>query len=382
MKKIVLVLSIISILFLVGCNINQDINNDVEENAGNQNQESVVNSGENISGQIGTEGSESVEDEHVNPYMQYSPLHTYYTNGRFMEVIIAEDDYAVEELNSHSIAELQILRNLPFAKKGHDFKNSDLAEFFDNEPWYERIEEKEVTMSELSSDEQKALAIIDAQISKHKQKLEGVPKYEYDSSKPIVYPFYSFETEMGRYDFPYINIDSANIKKINNDIYNWAMPIILETYSTCEYAKYEYYLNDDILTVIIEEDDDWGGDSGFYLNIDVNTGDLISNTEFLQKNGIEIEKVTNLKEKLLNSKTTSVYSTMFLKEYYSKVERVYKEDAKEIIEFYRGYEQLNNIEECALVYLDKENKFHVILELPTLAGQYAAACHVDCIVEF
>ena len=48
MKKILLIISIISVLFLVGCNTNNNLNNNVLENDNNQNLEYVENSGENI----------------------------------------------------------------------------------------------------------------------------------------------------------------------------------------------------------------------------------------------------------------------------------------------------------------------------------------------
>ena len=52
MKKLILVLlSIISVLFLVGCDTKKNVNSDMQENNSNQNQESIANSGENTSGE-------------------------------------------------------------------------------------------------------------------------------------------------------------------------------------------------------------------------------------------------------------------------------------------------------------------------------------------
>lgn len=60
MKKILLIVSIISVLFLAGCNINQDINNGLLENNDNQNQENVQNNSENI------QNFESINEENLN----------------------------------------------------------------------------------------------------------------------------------------------------------------------------------------------------------------------------------------------------------------------------------------------------------------------------
>lgn len=163
MKKILLIASIISVLVLSGCNTNKDVNN-------NQNQENIVNSGENLSGEIILDkNNETIKEDHINPYMKYSPLYYYYTNSY--------EEYIKEYTNSTDtnpfdrfyMEELQILRNLSFAKKGHDFQNTDLAEFFENESWYQKIDGKNVTLSELSSDEQKVLSKIDKQINKYKE---------------------------------------------------------------------------------------------------------------------------------------------------------------------------------------------------------------------
>lgn len=371
MKKILLIVSIISVLVLSGCNTNKDINND-----NNQNQENIVNSGENLSGEIILDkNNETIEEEHVNPYMKYSPLDSYYTNS-YEEYIKEEANTAGNSFYDVSPDKLQILRNLSFAKKGHDFQNTDLAEFFNNELWYQKIDGKNVTLSELSSDEQKVLSKIDEQINAYKG-IENASKLQYDPQKEIVYSFYASCTdEYGRkFDFPYININSDNITKLNNDIYDWAMSTILPLDFGTEYesAKYRYYLNDNVLTIIIEAECGYGVEEGFHFNIDINTGEFISNTEILQKNGIDIEKISNVKEKLLNSETTDFYYSP-LKEYYLELNDYYDKEF--------GDNLLNNPEEWTLVYLDNEGKMRVILWLPTLAGPIDGANFLDCIVEF
>lgn len=376
MKKIILTISLISVLFLVGCEKNQEVNNEVMGNTDNQNQENIINSGENVSGEI-------IEEEHINPYMMYS-RGLYYTVQNYEEYIesfVNIDEETSVDLARSPIELLQLLRNLPFAMKGHDFKDADLAEFFNKEDWYKKVEGKQVALSELNSNEQKFLSIVDAQIKKHRETMNSVPKYEYDPNKEIVYSFYSFGSRYGQeegYNFPYINIDSENIKKLNNEIYDWAMPIILGTYFECSFAEYKYYLNDNILTVIIEEKYGYGGKSGFHYNIDVETGEFISNLDVLAIKGIEIEKIPNLKEKLSKSKivkddNVEWNGATLLEEYCSHFGN-YME--------YAGNEILENPEKWTLIYLDNEQKIHVILELPTLAGATDGTDFIDCIVEF
>lgn len=103
--------------------------------------------------------------EQNNPYMAYSPLDYSYTEAyeKIINYYANSVDATFEHITSED--ELQILRNLPFAKKGHDFKNADLKEFFNYESWYKRIEGKTVTLEELSADEQKVISMIDARIN-------------------------------------------------------------------------------------------------------------------------------------------------------------------------------------------------------------------------
>lgn len=382
MKKIILTISLISVLFLVGCDKKQEVNNNVIENTNNQNQESIINSGENEFEETDgrEEGKEIVEEEHENPYLQYTQSFLYNFNNyeEYIEGFANVDEEESDEFFRISIEELQILKNLPFAKRGHDFKDVDLTEFFSKQDWYKKIEGKQVDLSELNSSEQKFLSLVDYQIKKYSEKMNNIPRYEFDANKEIVYSFYRFEKNGKIFDFPYINIDSENIKKLNDEIYDWAMPIILGTYFECELAEYRYYLNDDILTVIIEEKFGYGGRSGFHYNIDVKTGEFVSNLNILSKKDIEIKNIPNLKEKLLESKifnsgSMELSEDTTLKDYCSQL-FPYME--------YMGNEILENPEKWTLVYLDNEQKIHVILQLPTTGGATDGVEFLDCIVEF
>lgn len=60
MKKILLIISIISALLLVGCNTNQDVNKDLLENNDNQIHEEVQNNSENV------QNTENINEENLN----------------------------------------------------------------------------------------------------------------------------------------------------------------------------------------------------------------------------------------------------------------------------------------------------------------------------
>lgn len=79
MKKILLIISIISVLLLAGCNTKPNVNNDVLENSDNQNQEEIVNnseahddnmSNENMvqSGENISQNKELTEEELIEKY--------------------------------------------------------------------------------------------------------------------------------------------------------------------------------------------------------------------------------------------------------------------------------------------------------------------------
>ena len=106
------------------------------------------------------------KNEQKNPYMEYSYLDYTYTEEyeKFIKYYANNEEADFSHITSED--ELQILRNLPFAKKGHDFKNADLKEFFNFETWYKRIEGKVVTLEDLSDNEKKVISMIDAQIEK------------------------------------------------------------------------------------------------------------------------------------------------------------------------------------------------------------------------
>lgn len=76
------------------------------------------------------------------------------------------------ELSSLTIEELDIAKNEIFARHGHDFSSKTLREYFKEKKWYNAIEGKRVTVSELNKIEQENVTLIDLEINKRKNILK------------------------------------------------------------------------------------------------------------------------------------------------------------------------------------------------------------------
>lgn len=317
-------------------------------------------------------------DLQTNPYMEYSPLDISYT--KFYSEWIDDVIRAGIDLTSDttlSMDELQLLRNLIFARQGHDFKNENLAEFFSNEEWYEKIEGKEVGLSDLSADEQKALSIIDAKIKEIKNVEASLPKYKYDSTKDLVYVFYETENVYtGKtVTLMYINIDNEKMRQINEQLYDWAY---WSSLGELNILRCEYYLNGDILTFIAERDLEYGGEEGIHFNINIETGEFVGNATYMKENGIQIGNIKNLGEKIFNSKVAfSKVDVETPEQYFTEYLRV--DSYSDKIEVYKT---IDDAEKWKLIYIDKEQKIHVIFGAENWAGATGVDIFIDCIVEF
>ena len=107
-----------------------------------------------------------------------------------------------------------------------------------------------------------------------------------EEEKEIVYTSYSKESSEYSYAVPYININSEDVEKINEEIKNEFMSLIEEALQNekegssivLNEVKYNSYLNDNILSVIISGAYQ-GGDYKNYkvYNVDIYTGKSITN---------------------------------------------------------------------------------------------------------
>lgn len=79
----------------------------------------------------------SVETEPVNPLSESNPYRDMY-NGKTFAVLAETDSryYVRSELDEYSADKLCLARNEILARHGYIFSDKDLAEFFENMPWY------------------------------------------------------------------------------------------------------------------------------------------------------------------------------------------------------------------------------------------------------
>lgn len=338
------------------------------------NEKNIVTSEDNNSN---FEKENNNADIQTNPYLEYSPLNSIYTEN-YSEWIDEVIEYGIDLTGEFALSmdELQLLRNLIFARQGHDFKNENLAEFFSNEEWYEKIEGKEVGLSDLSAEEQKALSIIDAKIKEMKNVEASLPKYKYDPTKDLVYVFYETKNVYTKkiVTLKYININNEKMRQINEQLYDWAYWSALDEINI---LRCEYYLNGNILTFIAERDLEYGGEEGIFFNINIETGEFVDNVTYMKENGIQIGNIKNLGEKIFNSKVAfSKVDVETPEQYFTEYLRI--DSYSDKIEVYKTIE---DAEKWKLVYIDKQQKIHVIFGAENYAGATGVDIFIDCIIE-
>lgn len=377
MKKIILILSVMSVLFLTGCGKDVKESNNTIENV------NIYREEINDSGDVLLENDNSKVEE--NAYLKYSPLEYDILNDYdgFIERFFNLNGYEI--MKDSTIDELQIIRNILFAVHGHDFKNDNLKEFFNKEYWYECIEGKEVLLSDLSAREQMALEIIDNRIALIRHVENEIPKYEYDPEKEIIYTFYEMEEDgYIKFKSPYINIDNENIYELNEELYNNLKEEILESYFGNSSVYYYHDINNNILSVIImEEDDTVGVVRAYTYNIEIDTGKFVDKYEMLKRNGITEKDVLNMKEKIQNAKIKDRESTLrgYVESFYKWCHESPEIFAEQIAEEQALLENVTDIDKWEFVYFDDNQNLHIILEVPS-AGADGATEAVDCVVEY
>ena len=72
------------------------------------------------------------------------------------------------EIENLSLEDLNIAYNEIFARHGHDFKSKDLKEYFDKLSWYNAIQNKAVSLEELSDIERKNIDTIKGMLEQKK----------------------------------------------------------------------------------------------------------------------------------------------------------------------------------------------------------------------
>lgn len=362
MKKIIIAIAFLFVILLTGCEKKIE-NNEILENEKQEREE--------VQDVISKEKEEGGDDY---PYLSYelnsvSSLENEEKYSEFVSDVISDSYNA---LFDDSVELLNLLRNMPFALRGHDFSDKDLKRFFTSKDWYHPVNGKQVSISELSVDEQKVIQIIDNKIAEIKYVEDQIPVYSFDSNKEIVYTFFQRE----RNEYPYVNINSQTIEQLNQEIYDYACAN--ETSDSASYrTSYQYYINNGIVSLLFMIQSAYGGDYGTYVNIDIETGKYIKNSDVLIKNNISIDKISNLKDNIVNLLLTGVGhdDSYTVEEYFNKINK------EEYVNLYHEFiASFDDVDKFKLVYFDNEGKCHAIVELVVLAGQAGNPALYDCIL--
>ena len=189
-----------------------------------------------------------------------------------------------------------------------------------------------------------------------------------DSSKEIVYTGDEYTLNDGsqtnHYKYPVININSDDVKKVNEEIkkdYGFNRSEIDDEFAyfyECEIIDYSYFVNDNNLSVVLIKG---GNDSTFSksYNIDLKTGKSVENTTLLkdinldeakQKLNAEAEKVVKASYDQYNSPQGN-HSWMddYIKQWTEKREK--------------------DLENLTNVYLDKDGDVCIRFDFDALGGQ-------------
>ncbi|MBE5821765.1 MAG: hypothetical protein E7311_04160 [Clostridiales bacterium] len=107
----------------------------------------------------------------------------------------------------------------------------------------------------------------------------------------LVYSLYKYKDSEGNelYSIPYININSEEANKINKEIEEFYKSEVEEaikeieeySYAFLHEVSYNFYINDNILSLVILKEYDW--DIVYYgvYNLDINKGTIVTNSEII-----------------------------------------------------------------------------------------------------
>lgn len=189
--------------------------------------------------------------------------------------------------------------------------------------------------------------------------------------------------EVFSYKIPKINIDSDDVNEINKEINEKIISRAKEYVQILEKndsvglyeVGYLYYINNNILSVVINLNFDADVVDYYVYNIDINTGKRISNEDIL--------KIKNMTEKQFEEKLSSAAKIKFINKYGSKdtymdnlkySDAFYKEsELKEQESIYVAqYNQTISRSNCKIdnnkIYLSNNQNLNVVTKIYSLAG--------------
>ncbi|MBQ7139916.1 MAG: hypothetical protein IJO32_00250 [Bacilli bacterium] len=159
---------------------------------------------------------------------------------------------------------------------------------------------------------------------------------------------YVFTTNQKNNDIkcPYINIDSDEIDKINNDIIYKYYSVIQNKYSKMDY---EYSINNNHLSLIIKiinmkSEDDYEKKEYISYNVNISSKKEITNDELLKAHNLSQSEINNnIYEKLKNA-------------YEIESNEMYIEPQECDFNCYLKIHEVDDLETKLVYFIDKENK--------------------------
>ena len=183
--------------------------------------------------------------------------------------------------------------------------------------------------------------------------------YTVKSVKSDVYGNISGQTYHNYYEYPAINIDSEDVKAINEKLKSEAVNdsngIATGFFGEINVITYEYFINDNILSILSIE----GGNSSTWVkayNVDLKTSKEISTAVMLKEQNLD-----NVKDKV--------------KEFANSLIDKSYEEVKDFPGFAEEYNNLkkdldDNLNKIENVYLNKNNELVLLVDFEVFGGQY------------
>lgn len=176
-----------------------------------------------------------------------------------------------------------------------------------------------------------------------------------------------------KYEFniPQININSNDVKQINKEILDKYETILANVYEnqyidfSAEALDYEYYINDDILSLVLNVYTEGGPIFGSEIyNVDIGTGEKVTNAGLIECMNItktEFENKLNNAIENLEMYTNKEIEEKFKEEQLNKTLELYKEEVFDEIK----------------MYINKKGNITVSIEVFATAGGEKANCLLD-----
>lgn len=176
-----------------------------------------------------------------------------------------------------------------------------------------------------------------------------------------------------KYEFniPQININSNDVKQINKEILDKYETILANVYEnqyidfSAEALDYEYYINDDVLSLVLNVYTEGGPIFGSEIyNVDIGTGEKVTNAGLIECMNItetEFENKLNNAIENLEMYTNKEIEEEFKEEQLNKTLELYKEEVLDEIK----------------MYINKKGNITVSIEVFATAGGEKANCLLD-----